>query len=100
MRTAIASAEPARHGANNGAVRVVLDRSIAAEDPDETRAPIAAAQPLAISRCVLRREDLRTGAAPLVPLVAPRRQEADVDAQRIRFADDPVHMFEVLVVRF
>ena len=59
---------------------------------------VSLAEPRAVDLGVLRREDLRPGAALDVPFVAPRRQEADVDPERSRLVHDEVHVVPVVVV--
>ena len=80
-------------------MRVVFDGPIAAEDPDQLGISVPIAEPLAVHLGILRREDLRTGAPFLVPLVTPGRQKADHDAQRIRFLHDVVNVIPVVVLR-
>ena len=60
---------------------------------------VAAAQPLAVPLGIFGREDLRSDAPFLVPLVAPRRQQSDVETERVGLGNDPIHVGEVLLVR-
>ena len=53
---------------------------------------VPSAEPLAVALGVRRGEDLRAGAAFPVPLVAPRRQHADIQPEAVRAGDDPVHV--------
>ena len=96
---AVAFAEPARHRPHDVVVRGRLHRSVAAENPDDAGVLVASAQPLAVGLGVVGREDLGADAPFLVPLVAPRRQHADVEAQRVGALDDPVDVREVRLVR-
>src|SRR5262245_51641860 len=71
VRAAVALPQAASHGADDLLVGLRLDRAVASKDPDHAGVAVAAAQPFAIGRGVLRIEDLRAGAPFLVPLVAP-----------------------------
>ena len=60
---------------------------------------VAPAQPLAVDGRVLGGEDLGPVAPLLVPLVAPGRQEADVEPERVGLLDDEVDVVPVVVRR-
>ena len=82
VRAAVAAPQAARHGLDDRAVRVVFDRPVTAENPDDARILVARAQPLAVGRGIRGGEDLLSDAPFLVPLVAPRRQHTDVQPER------------------
>src|SRR6185369_12366427 len=79
-------------------VRSVRARiAIAAEDPDEILARlVACAEPTAVDSRVGRREDLWSNAPRILPhLVAPRRQEADVESKLRGAIEDEVDVLEI-----
>ncbi len=98
VRPAIAGAKAARGGLDDRAVRLGFDRTVTAEDPDHARVLVARAEPAAVGLRVRGREDLRSDAPFLVPLVAPRGQQADVEAQAVGRAHDPVDVREIRLV--
>ena len=74
-----------------------LHRPIAAEDPDDPAVPVAPPEPLPVDGRVRGGEDLGALAPLLVPLVAPRGQEADVEAERVGLLDHEVDVIPVVV---
>ncbi len=80
-------------------MRVIFHRPITTEDPHQLRLSVPRAQPLSIGFRVIGCEDLRAGAPFLVPLVAPGRQKANHNPQRIRLLHDVVDMIPVVVLR-
>ena len=98
VRPAITGAKAARGGLDDRAVRLGFDRTVTAEDPDHTRVLVARAEPAPVGLRVCGREDLRSDAPFLVPLVAPRGQQADVEAEAVGGAHDPVDVREIRLV--
>ena len=86
---------PVGHGADDRGVPLVLDRAVAAEDPDDRLVAIASAEELAVGRGVLGGEDLGALAPLLVPLVAPGRQHADDQPERVGAVDHGIHVPEI-----
>jgi len=99
MRAAIAGAQAFRHRPRDFPVRVAFDWTIAADDPDDARVAVTLPQPFAVHTRVRRREDLGPHAPLPVPLVAPGREHADIEAHGIGALHDPVHVREVVLVR-
>ena len=94
---AVALTQPARHRPQDLLVGLRLHRPVAAEDPDHPVVPVAPPEPLPVDGRVRRGEDLRAPAPLLVPLVAPRGQEADVEAERVGLLDHEVDVVPVVV---
>lgn len=90
MRTAIAGPQRLSHCAHDPAVVVRLDRAVAAHDPDDGLILVPPADVFAKDAHVLGREDLGPDAPLLVPLVAPGREQTDVQAQRRGVVDHGV----------
>src|SRR4051812_5952602 len=98
VSAAVSGSQALRHRADDLEMRVVFDRPVAAENPDDSGVFIATPEPRAVNLRVRRRENLRSDAAPLVPLVAPRREEAHVHAECVCLRHDPVDMAEIILV--
>ncbi len=79
---------------------VILHGPVATQNPDDAGVLVSPAQPLAVSGGVGLVKD--AGLPPLdlvVPIAPPSRQHADVEAKEVGLRDDPIHMFEVFLVR-
>ena len=99
VRSAVPGAQAPRHGLDDRALAVGLDRTVAADDPDDVgHILVAPAEPRAVAFGVRRREHLRARPALDVPLVAPGRQEPDVNAAAASFRDDEVDVIPVVVL--
>src|SRR4030095_2895086 len=81
------------------AVAFVLDRSVAAHDPDDWLIFVPVSDPFAIHPSVFRCEDLRTFAPLLVNLVAPCWQKTDVDPEFGGAFYDEVDVLKVFFTR-
>src|SRR5687768_4676936 len=97
VRAPVALAQPFRHGTNDSAMGLVLDGSIATEDPNHRLIAVTSAEPSSIGLGVLGRENLRADAPLLVPLVAPRRQETDEHPQPLCLVHDVINVIPVVV---
>src|SRR5262245_45122451 len=96
MCAAIAGPQSTRHGANDRAVVIRLDWAVATKDPDDVRGvSIARPEPSAVRLCVFRREDLWPRALLDIPLVAPCRQETDVQPERSRLVHHEIDLIPV-----
>src|SRR5690606_16726183 len=74
VRPAVALPQTLRHRLDDGAMFLVFDRPVAADDPDERLGAVTPPDPFAVGPRVVRREDLRALAPrALHPLVAPGR---------------------------
>src|SRR5204863_3753366 len=100
MPPAVTLFQTASHGADGLQMGVILDTSISAENPDDRLILVTATQILSVGGCVVRCEDFRPRAPWSVPLVAPGRQHADVEAQRCGAIDDPIDVFKVFFIWF
>src|ERR1043166_535277 len=98
MCAGIALSQAFRQSAQDGFVAIAFDRAIPAKNPHDPRASVPASEPLAIARRIFRRKYLRTDAPALIPLIAPSRQQADVQAEGIGSGYHPVGVLEVLLV--
>lgn len=74
---------------------VGLHGPVPAQDPNDVGVGITSAEELAIRGGILGREEHRPRARAEVPLIAPRRQHPDRQAQHVRAGDDPVYVLEV-----
>src|SRR5262245_54967319 len=78
---------------------LVLDRTVTADDPYDRLILVAAADPFAVNASILRRENLGAFAPFFVHLVAPSRQQSDVDAESGCASYDKVHVSEIFIAR-
>ncbi len=88
------------HRAPRGVVSRLRGIAVSTYYPDNRLIPVALAQELAVDRGILRREHLRAGSPLQRPhLVAPRRQQTDVQPKLRGPVHDPIHMLEVALGR-
>src|SRR4051794_4382191 len=97
MRAAIPLAKPAGHGSDDLPLVVVIDRTVAPQDPDQPLVLVTPAEPLPVSRGVLRREERLAVVDLIVPVTSPGWQETDADAPRVGLVDDVIHVIPVVI---
>ncbi len=90
---AVDAADAPRHGAYDGALAVVVGIAVAAEDPDD----VAVAISFGYETAVLLGVALVEYGVGVVPLVAPRGEQADVHARLADLVDDVIHMVPIVV---
>src|SRR5436305_1435193 len=97
--SAVAFAQPASHRPQDFLLAFVLDGPVPAQYPDQARIPIAFAEPFSVLVSIFGRKNLRASAPRLVPLITPGRKKSDVKPQSVGFSDDPIDVFEIILVR-
>jgi hypothetical protein len=77
---------------------LIFDVAVPAQDPDQPLVPVAPPQPLAVRLGVLHGEQRLVVLHLVMPVPAPRREKADVQAEGVGLIDDVVHVVPVVIV--
>ena len=93
MRAAVPASKTGRHFFQSFTLFVVVDMSIAPENPDHARVFVTFAEPFAVIARVGRIKERL-----VAPVSAPRREHGDVDSAPVRFANDEIDAVPVVVI--
>ena len=99
VRPPVALAEAPRHRPDDFLLLLVVETSVAPQDPDEAPVLVPPADPLAVDRRV-RSVEHRLAVLPLIaPVPTPGRQKPHHQPLRVGEVDDIIHMVPVVVAR-